>query len=83
MKSKDPEAALLSLQVADVACGSGHILLAAARRIGQELAVVRTGEDQPSPLAITDKASGAPLTVALVTPDGLAINAEAVQIAVV
>ena len=51
MKAKDPEAALLSLRVADVACGSGHILLAAARRIGQELAVVRTGEDQPSPLA--------------------------------
>jgi hypothetical protein len=52
MKAKDPEAALLSLRVADVACGSGHILLAAARRIGQELAVVRTGEDQPSPLAM-------------------------------
>jgi hypothetical protein len=52
LKAQDPEAALLSLRVADVACGSGHILLAAARRIGQELAVVRTGEDQPSPLAM-------------------------------
>lgn len=52
LKAKDPAAALLSLRVADVACGSGHILLAAARRIGQELAVVRTGEDQPSPLAM-------------------------------
>ncbi len=52
LKEKDPEAALLSLRVADVACGSGHILLAAARRIGHELAVVRTGEDQPSPLAM-------------------------------
>lgn len=52
LKAKDPEAALLSLRVADVACGSGHILLAAARRIGQELAIVRTGEDQPSPLAM-------------------------------
>ncbi len=52
LKAKDPEAALLDLRVADVACGSGHILLAAARRIGQELAVVRTGEDQPSPLAL-------------------------------
>jgi hypothetical protein len=52
LKNKDPEAALLSLRVADVACGSGHILLAAARRIGQELAVVRTGEEQPSPLAM-------------------------------
>lgn len=52
LKATDPEAALLDLRVADVACGSGHILLAAARRIGQELAVVRTGEDQPSPLAL-------------------------------
>ena len=52
LTANDPEAALLSLRVADVACGSGHILLAAARRIGQELAVVRTGEDQPSPLAM-------------------------------
>lgn len=52
LKAKDPEAALLSLRVTDVACGSGHILLAAARRIGQELAIVRTGEDQPSPLAM-------------------------------
>lgn len=52
LRAKDAEAALLSLRVADVACGSGHILLAAARRIGQELAIVRTGEDQPSPLAM-------------------------------
>ena len=33
----------------DVACGSGHILLNAARRIATELAHVRTGEEQPSP----------------------------------
>ena len=52
LKSEHPESALLSLRVVDVACGSGHILLAAARRIGHELAVVRTGEDQPSPLAM-------------------------------
>jgi hypothetical protein len=52
LKAKNPEAALLSLRVADVACGSGHILLAAARRIGHELAIVRTGEDQPSPLTM-------------------------------
>jgi len=43
--------ALLSLRVADIACGSGHILLAAARRIATELAIVRTGEEQPSPTA--------------------------------
>ncbi len=50
-KAKDPEAALLDLRVADIACGSGHILLAAARRIATALAVVRTGEEQPSPSA--------------------------------
>ena len=51
LKEKDPAAALLDLRVADIACGSGHILLAAARRIATELAVVRTGEEQPSPAA--------------------------------
>lgn len=49
LKEKDPENALLSITVCDVACGSGHILLNAARRIAVELAKVRTGEDQPSP----------------------------------
>jgi hypothetical protein len=51
LKAPNPETALLDLRVADIACGSGHILLAAARRIAQELAVVRTGEEQPSPPA--------------------------------
>jgi hypothetical protein len=32
-QSSQPGAALLDLRVADIACGSGHILLAAARRI--------------------------------------------------
>src|SRR5712691_2009048 len=52
-KLQEPEAekALLSLRVADIACGSGHILLAAARRIAAELAVIRTGEEQPAPAA--------------------------------
>ncbi len=40
---------LLSIRVCDVACGSGHILLSAARRIAIDLARVRTGEEQPSP----------------------------------
>lgn len=40
---------LLTLKVADVACGSGHILLAAARRIALKLAQARTQEDQPAP----------------------------------
>lgn len=51
LKAKDPATALLDLRVADIACGSGHILLAAARRIATELAIVRTGEEQPSPAA--------------------------------
>lgn len=51
LKAPKPESALLDLRVADIACGSGHILLAAARRIATELAVVRTGEEQPSPPA--------------------------------
>jgi len=51
LKTTNPEEALLSLRVADISCGSGHILLAAARRIATELAIVRTGEEQPSPSA--------------------------------
>ncbi|PNK05471.1 restriction endonuclease [Cylindrospermopsis raciborskii S07] len=43
------ELSLLSIKVIDPACGSGHFLLAAARRIGKELAKVRTGESQPAP----------------------------------
>jgi hypothetical protein len=54
LKEPDPAAALLSLRVADIACGSGHILLAAARRIGLALAIVRTGDDQPSPAALRE-----------------------------
>ena len=50
-KAENPEAALLGLRVADIACGSGHILLAAARRIAMELAIIRTQEEQPSPSA--------------------------------
>lgn len=51
LKKPDPAKVLLDLRVADIACGSGHILLAAARRIATELAIVRTGEEQPSPSA--------------------------------
>ena len=43
------EQALLSLKIIDPACGSGHFLLAAARRLGKELARIRTGEVQPAP----------------------------------
>ncbi|MBD2471550.1 Eco57I restriction-modification methylase domain-containing protein [Nostoc sp. FACHB-145] len=41
------EDGLLSLKICDPACGSGHFLLAAARRVGKELAKVRTGETEP------------------------------------
>jgi len=43
------EQALLSITVCDPAAGSGHFLLAAARRLGRELAQIRTGEHEPSP----------------------------------
>ena len=50
--AKTPDAkeqALLSLRVCDPAAGSGHFLLAAARRIARELARVRSGEEEPAP----------------------------------
>ena len=47
--AEDLQKALLSIKVCDPACGSGHFLLAAARRIGKELARVRTGEAAPNP----------------------------------
>jgi hypothetical protein len=37
------------VRILDPACGSGHFLLAAARRLGKELAKIRTGEDEPAP----------------------------------
>ena len=43
------EHAVLSIRILDPACGSGHFLLAAARRLGKELAKIRTGEDEPAP----------------------------------
>jgi hypothetical protein len=43
------EQAILSMRVIDPAAGSGHFLLAAARRMGRELAKIRTGEEEPSP----------------------------------
>jgi len=52
-RAKTPEAkqrALLELNVCDPACGSGHFLLGAARRIGRRLAEVRAGVDrEPEP----------------------------------
>lgn len=47
MKKPEPAKALLALKVADLACGSGHFLIAAAHRIAKRLAIVRTGEGEP------------------------------------
>lgn len=57
LKEKDPVNALLNLKVADIACGSGHILLSAARRIAHEVACLQETQasnsrekiEQPSP----------------------------------
>ena len=46
----NPRAALLNLKIIDPACGSGHFLLAAARRMAAELARLETGSDTPDEL---------------------------------
>ena len=51
-KEKDPEQAILNLKVFDPACGSGHFLIAAAHRIAQRLAQVRTGEPEATPTEV-------------------------------
>lgn len=43
---QSPRDALLSITVCDPACGSGHFLLAAARRLAKELAQIDSGSDQ-------------------------------------
>ncbi|GHG50470.1 hypothetical protein GCM10011331_13160 [Flavimobilis marinus] len=53
-KKPDPEAALLAMSVCDPACGSGHFLVAAARRIAERLAIVRSGEIDPTPTHLQD-----------------------------
>jgi hypothetical protein len=52
VRQPDPESALLSLTICDPACGSGHFLVAAARRLARRLASVRTGDEEPSPEAL-------------------------------
>lgn len=46
--SEEKVAALLDLKVCDPACGSGHFLVAAARRIAKRIAALETGEAEPS-----------------------------------
>ena len=45
----EQEVALLALRVCDPACGSGHFLVAAARRIAHRVAQVRNNETEPTP----------------------------------
>lgn len=52
VNKENTRTALLKLKVCDVACGSGHILLSAARRIALAVARVLTDEEQPNPLSI-------------------------------
>lgn len=51
-QSSNPAAAILELRICDPACGSGHFLVAAARRVARRLASVRSGDDEPSPEAL-------------------------------
>jgi methylase of polypeptide subunit release factors len=48
----DPEKAILDLKICDPACGSGHFLIAAAHRLANRLAAVRTKDEEPSPPAV-------------------------------
>lgn len=45
---------LLKITVCDPACGSGHFLVAAARRIAKRHAAMVTGEDEPVPSAVRE-----------------------------
>lgn len=45
----DPIAAILSISVVDPACGSGHFLLAAARRLAEKLAEARAADGAVTP----------------------------------
>ncbi|MGH4016394.1 MAG: Eco57I restriction-modification methylase domain-containing protein [Pseudonocardiaceae bacterium] len=40
---------LLQITVCDPACGSGHFLVAAARRIARRVAQLRSGDEEPTP----------------------------------
>jgi hypothetical protein len=51
-KSDEPEQALLGITVCDPACGSGHFLVGAARRIAKRVAALRTGDPEPAPEAV-------------------------------
>jgi hypothetical protein len=48
----DAEKRLLAVTVCDPSCGSGHFLVAAARRIARRLAQLRSDEDEPTPAQV-------------------------------
>ncbi|MUN36466.1 Eco57I restriction-modification methylase domain-containing protein [Actinomadura litoris] len=45
---------LLKITVCDPACGSGHFLVAAARRIARKYAIMWSGDDEPTPAAVRE-----------------------------
>ncbi len=49
---EEKERALLSIRVLDSASGSGHMLLAAGHRLARHLAIIRSGDEEPSPEAM-------------------------------
>ena len=50
-RPEDPRAAILNLKVLDPACGSGHFLLAAARRLAAEIARIEASSDTSDEVA--------------------------------
>ncbi|MEV4002448.1 N-6 DNA methylase [Actinomadura sp. NPDC049753] len=52
-KSGNPDD-LLKITVCDPACGSGHFLVAAARRIAKKYAVLWSGDDEPTPMVVRE-----------------------------
>ncbi|THA72148.1 SAM-dependent DNA methyltransferase [Streptomyces sp. A0958] len=51
---QERKAALLALTVCDPACGSGHFLVAAARRVARRLAEIDTDDPEPTAEAVRD-----------------------------
>ena len=51
-KQRRREHAILSIKVCDFASGSGHMLLAAGHRLARHLAIIRSGDEEPSPEAL-------------------------------
>lgn len=70
-------AALLAVTVCDPACGSGHFLVAAARRIARRVAAERSGEDEPGP----DLVQAAMREVVSRCVHGVDVNEMAVELA--